>query len=63
MKCKGCVCKNCENRTNWCCDCDICEDGDMTVFACNHYRETIFTGYDEMGRPCFELIEAVPEAN
>ena len=63
MKCEGCLCKNCENHKNWCCDCDICEDGDMTVFACNHYKETVFVGYDECGRPCFELIETVPEAN
>ena len=63
MKCEGCLCKNCENHNNWCCDCDICENEDMTVFACNHYRETVFIGYDEMGRPCFKLGETVSEAN
>lgn len=65
MKCKNCLCKNCVNHNNWCCDCDICEDGDMTVFACNHYKEkeTVFVGYDEVGRPCFATIEVVPEAN
>ena len=63
MKCEGCLCKNCENHKNWCCDCDICEDGDMTVFACNHHTETVFVEYDECGRPCFILVKAVPEAN
>ena len=65
MKCEGCLCKNCINHNNWCCDCDICENGDMIIFACNHYKEkeTVFVGYDELGRPCFELIKTVPEAN
>lgn len=63
MECEGCLCRNCGNRTNWCCDCDICEDEDMTVFACNHYTEMVFVGYDEYSKPCFVLIETVPEAN
>lgn len=37
--CKYCLCCNCEHRSHSCCDCDICENEDMTVFACNKYKE------------------------
>jgi hypothetical protein len=38
VACMCCLCKDCINRKEGCCDCDICERGDMTVFACNHYE-------------------------
>ena len=38
VACMCCLCKDCVNRKEGCCDCDICEKGDMTVFACNHYK-------------------------
>ena len=38
-KCKDCLCHNCKNNYHSCCDCDICENDDMTVFACNKYDE------------------------
>lgn len=31
-----CLCFTCKNKCN---DCDICEDGDMCVFACNQYKD------------------------
>ena len=37
VACMCCLCKDCVDRKEGCCDCDICERGDMTVFACNHY--------------------------
>ena len=63
--CEDCLCNNCVNHSKKCCDCDICEDGDMTVWGCNQYVEskTVFIGYDEYGRPCFETREVVPETN
>jgi len=37
ITCMCCLCKDCVKRKEGCCDCDICEKDDMTVFACNHY--------------------------
>ena len=37
VACLCCLCKDCVDRKEGCCDCDICERGDMTIFACNHY--------------------------
>lgn len=39
MKCDGCLCKNCAHHNRGCADCDICEDGDMTVWGCNQYAK------------------------
>lgn len=37
--CKYCLCCNCEHHSHSCCDCDICENEDITVFTCNKYKE------------------------
>ena len=37
--CEDCLCNNCVNHSKKCCDCDTCEDGDMTVWGCNQYEK------------------------
>ena len=38
--CKYCLCGKCERRfTCEGCDCDICEEGDMEIIACNKFQE------------------------
>jgi hypothetical protein len=39
MNCEKCMCKNCAHHNRGCADCDICEDGDMTVWGCNQYEK------------------------
>lgn len=38
---ENCLCYTCKNKgkRTECCDCDICESGDMVVFACNQYKD------------------------
>ena len=33
------------------------------IYESAMYHNVVFVGYDECGRPCFELVKAVPEAN
>lgn len=35
QECKDCECFTCVKN----CDCDICEQGDMTTYFCNQHKE------------------------